>query len=188
LQELIQRIGQARPTIDNGMLRVGPRLDKASRVDALLTGAASRALSLADAVVQLCRQDHANEALPVLRQLAEIAVAVRNTKTEERAAEILESWESPCWESLWPREGFPARAREAGLGEERISRLETLCRDFTRANRAVIPWSHVYSENQHPGADSATVLGLTSAMLGHLLLGLEARWPEAFPGAEAFEP
>jgi len=184
LQELIQRIGRARPTIDNGMLRIGPRLDKTSRLDALLTGTASRALSLADAVVQLCRQDHANEALPVLRQLAELAVTARATRTEERAGELLSLWEAPRWELLWPAEGLGARAREAGLPEGEITRIETLCRDFTRANRAVIPWSHVYEENQHPGCDAQTVLSLAAAMLAHVLLGLHARWPESFPKTE----
>lgn len=188
MQELIRRIGRARPTIDNGMLRIGPRLDKSSRLDALLTGAASRALSLADAVVQLCRQDHANEALPVLRQLAEVAVAVRGTRSEEAAAGLLALWETPRWELLWPAEGFGPRAREAGLPEDESVRIETLCRDFTRANRAVIPWSHVFEENRHPGSDAATVLGLTASMLAQVLRGMHARWPDAFPETEDDAP
>lgn len=186
MQELIERIGQARPTIDNGMLRVGPRLDKGSRVEALLTGGASRALSLADAVVQLCRQDHANEALPVLRQLAEIAVLMRAVRDEEGAEAVLAFWDAPRWEGLWSGDGFAARAVEAGLPADAAERVESLCRDFTRANRAVIPWSHVYERNQQHGADAGTVLALTARMLGEVLRALDARWPDAFPGAEIF--
>jgi len=169
------------------MLRVGPRLDKTSKVEALLTGGASRALSLADAVVQLCRQDHANEALPVLRQLAEIAVLMSSCTTDATAGPVLASWEESRWESLWPQEGFTARAREAGIPEDLTVRIETLCRDFTRANRAVIPWSHVFESNTQHGADSTTVLGLTSRLLGCVMRALNARWPEPFPETEAFE-
>lgn len=188
MQELIQRIGGARPSVDSGMLRVGPRLDKASRVEALLTGGASRALSLADAVVQLCRQDHANEALPVLRQLAEVTVAMAGCTSDDSAAAVLEGWENSRWETLWPVEGFAARAQASGLSEDAASRIEALCRDFTRANRAVIPWSHVYESNQQHGANATTVLMLTSQLLGHMMRALETHWPEAFPGAEAFDP
>ncbi len=187
MQELIQRIGSVRPSIDSGMLRIGPRLDKGSKVEALLTGGASRALSLADAVVQLCRQDHANEALPVLRQLAEITVVLTICRSEETAGPILDSWENPSWESLWPAEGFSERARSAGFSEEIILGVGALCRDFTRANRAVIPWSHVFEANQKPGTDSSAVLGLTARLLGRVMRSLNAHWPEAFPGAEDFE-
>lgn len=180
LQELIQRIAGTRPSVDSGMLRVGPRLDKSSRVEALLAGGASRALSLADAVVQLCRQDHVNESLPLLRQLAEIAVVMNLARTEPAAEETLSLWENPRWEDLWPPSDFPARARAAGFSEETARRVQSLCRDFTRANRAVIPWSHVYESNQRPGTDSATALQLTTELLDCMMRALESRWPDAF--------
>ena len=169
LQELIQRIAGARPSVDSGMLRVGPRLDKSSSVEALLAGGASRALSLADAVVQLCRQDHVNESLPLLRQLAEVAVVMHSARTEPAAAEIISLWENPRWEELWPASDFPARARGAGFSENTAQAVQSLCRDFTRANRALIPWSHVYESNQRPGTDSATVLGLTTELLDGMM-------------------
>ncbi|MDE2293345.1 MAG: hypothetical protein KGL53_14785, partial [Elusimicrobia bacterium] len=78
-QELAQRVGRAKAVIDSGLCRVGPRLGRDDAQAAVLTGGASRALALSDAVVGLCGRDHPLEALPLVRQLAETAVELRWT-------------------------------------------------------------------------------------------------------------
>ncbi|MFH1723395.1 MAG: hypothetical protein ABII00_02115 [Elusimicrobiota bacterium] len=189
MQELIQKIGQAKAYIDNGMCRVGPRLRRGLRAESLMSGGAGRSLALADAVVQLCRQDHPNEALPVLRHLIEMAAVMRwvavSEDAERDAAVVLDATDDARWEDLWSSERLLERARRGGIPEEEVRRVLALCGDFTRGGRAAVPWAHLFPENLHAGADARTVLSLTVRMMGHVLKALDTRWPAAFPGAEA---
>lgn len=186
--ELVRRIAQAKAFIDNGLCRVGPGLDREGRIEALMTGGASRALALADAVVQLCRQSHPNEALPLLRQLGEIAAGLRWAAAadgEARARELLAEAGSARWQDLWDGERLRRRAREGGMPAADVEDVLGLAADFVRGNSAVAPWSHLFEQNRRPGVDTARALGLAARLMGHVLKALDARWPGSFPGAEA---
>jgi hypothetical protein len=188
IEALIRQIGQVKARMDNGMCRVGPRLDKGSRTDALLTGDASRCVGLADAVVQLCRQDHPNEALPLLRHLAdavtEMAWVLAAQDTEARAGEALGEGGRSCAGEAWPAETLLERARLAGLPPPELEELLGACREFPRSGRSALPWSHVYGENQRRGLDSSAVLRLTVRWMARALKTLDARWPASFPGGD----
>jgi len=103
VEDLIQRVGQAKAFIDNGLCRVGPKLNPGHKTAALLTGGASRSLALSDAIVRLCRHDHPTEALPVLRQLVEVAITLRWAAAgeggSERAKAVLEETAAAHWAS-----------------------------------------------------------------------------------------
>ena len=184
-EELEQRVGRAKAVIDNGLCRVGPRLDAHDDQAAALTGAASRALALADAVVRLCLEDHPAEALPLLRHLAETAVELRWIAADpSRAAAALAALRSPRWDGLWDDDRLASRAREAGMAEEDVASVRALALDFVAGNRTGAPWSHIFAANGHPTLEAGRVLALAARLMGHVLEGLDARWPGAFPGAE----
>jgi hypothetical protein len=188
-EEYIRRIMQAKAYIDNGLCRVGPSLKPTQKIEAVLAGGASRCLALGDSVVQLCRQDNPNEALPIVRQLAETVAsmgwATAGESPESRALEILEARTSVTWESLWSEESFKERAIAAGMTPEDISDISDKARDFLAANAKTAPWSHIFEENQSAGADSEFILKFTARMMGFCLKTLDGKWPESFPGAEA---
>jgi len=188
MEEFIRQVGQVKARMDNGMCREGPRLDKGSRTEALLTGSASRCVGLADAVVQLCRQDHPNEALPILRHLADAVTAMAwvlaSAEPEARAAEVLEELGRSCAGQSWPPETLRERARLAGLPASELEDILSAGREFPHAGRAALPWSHVYADNQHRGLDSAAVLRLTVRWMARALKAMDSRWPGSFSGGD----
>lgn len=185
IDELERRIGLAKAVIDNGFCRVGPRLDRADLQGAALTGGASRALGLADAVLGLCRRDHPAEAAILVRQLAETAAeAAWAAADPARAPEALAALAAPRWDALFDEARWRSRAAAAGFPAADVEAVSALAADFLAGNRAGAPWSHVYSQNARPAPDPARVLALTARLMGRLVAALEARWPGAFPGAE----
>jgi len=192
MEDLIRRIGLAKVIIDDGMCRVGPHLDAASAVDQQLVRGAGRAIQLADAVVALCRQGHANEALPVLRQLCEMAASLcwlaaalgaGGRASGARAEDLAQEWEDSKWSKLWPEERLLRRAREGGLTEDSHAVL-ALCRDFVLGGPLTLPWAHRFGWSRREGLRPRTVLGLAASIMAHALKALELRWPGGFPGAE----
>lgn len=185
LEELEQSVGRAKALIDNGLCRVGPRLESHDAQAAALTGSASRALALADAVVRLCLGDHPAEAAPLLRHLAETAVELRWVAGDPlRAAVVLGALEAPRWDGLWDDNRLAERAREAGVAEEDILAVGALAVDFAAGNRTGAPWSHIFAVNGRAAPEARRLLTLTARFMGHVLAGLDARWPGTFPGAE----
>ena len=185
MKELAQAVGRAKAVIDNGLCRVGPRLSPDDVQAAVLTGSASRALALSDAVVGLCGRDHPGEALALVRQLAETAVELRWVAADPaRAPEAAAALEAPAWAGAWPEPRFKERALAAGVPERDVSETLAFAADFLAGNRTGAPWSHVFAVNNRPAPEAARVLALTVRLIGHVVSGLETRWPGAFPGAE----
>jgi hypothetical protein len=188
IEEYTRRIMQAKAYIDNGLCRVGPGMKAERRPEAVLTGIASRCLALADSVVQLCRQDNPNEALPILRQLAQSAADMGWASAEDsdaRAQILLKERAEITWETLWPHERFRLRAQAAGMSAEDISDITSRAVDFLAANAKTAPWSHIFEENQKEGAAAEFVLRYAARMMGFCLKALDAKWPGSFPGSEA---
>lgn len=185
IDELERRIGMAKAVIDNGFCRVGPRLDRADLQGAALTGGASRALGLADAVVGLCRRDHPAEAAVLVRQLAVTAADLAWAAADAaRAPAALAELDAPSWGSLFDEARWLERAAAAGIPAGDVSAVAALATDFQAGNRAVAPWSHVYSQNSRPAPDPVSVMRLTARLMGRVLRALDGRWPGTFPGAE----
>jgi hypothetical protein len=186
MDELIRKIGLAKIVIDNGMCRVGPGLAPGSAVDAQMVMGAGRAIVLSDAVVALCRQGRTNEALPLLRQLAEDAIGMRwlaADADEEKAKALSKEREEAAWGTLWPEERFLLRAEACGLSREAAAVID-LCREFVLGGATTLPWAHVFAEAQRESMKPGSVLGPTALLMGHVLAALDGRWPGAFPGAD----
>lgn len=185
MQELIQRIGRVKAFIDNGMCRVGPGMEEDSAGDALLVRGAGRAIVLADAIVALCRQDHPEEALAVLRQLAETAVSLRwlALMPQERAPSLESEFQSVRWDNLWAHDRFLQRAREVGLEAEAREALSS-CIHFVKGGRVTLPWGHRFGPKVEAGLHVEEVLRRAGTWLMCVLKALDVRWPGSFPGAE----
>ena len=185
MKELLAAVGLAKVRVDAGFSRVGRRLSAADPADRVLMTLAARAVSCANALMVLCREGHANEALPLLRATAEFALAMRWVSADApgRAASAWTALESAQWGALWPeataREradsfGVPAWAAAAALGS---------AADFVRGNAQGLPWGHVFSDGQLPGRKAEEVLGAEAVWLALALEALDRRWPGEFPGA-----
>ena len=110
MKELLAAVGLAKVRVDAGFSRVGRRLSATDPADRVLMTLAARAVSCGNALMVLCREGHANEALPLLRATAECALTMRWVSADApgRAAAALAELESALWEGLWPQ----ARAQE----------------------------------------------------------------------------
>ena len=184
-KELIQMIGQAKAYIDNGLCRVGPKLDPQDAASAVLAGGASRALALADAVAALCRQNRPAEALPILRHLAETAVRMNWVANDtSRAEEALKDLEAERWELLWPTDRLLKRAEEAGMKAEDLKNVVQTAASYARNGLQSAPWTHAFERNK-PASGGERALELAVRLMGHVLAALDRRWPESFPGKEA---
>ena len=185
MKELLACVGMAKVRVDAGFSRVGRRLSAADHADRVLMTLAARAVSSGNALMVLCREGHANEALPLLRAAAECALVMRWVSADAagRAAAAWTELEGARWETLWPEAraleraqsfGVPAWAADAALGS---------AQDFARGNAAGLPWGHVFGGSQRPGRKPEEVLAAAAVWLSLVLEALDRRWPGEFPGA-----
>jgi len=110
--------------------------------------------------------------------------SVSQEDPEAAAGSLLAEEGDTDWEKMWGVGRFRERAHQAGISDEDADRISSLGGDFLRAGRAVVPWSHVFEENQHAGAETEEVLKLTLKFVTHALRALERRWPDDFSGAD----
>jgi len=189
MDELILAVGQAKAFVDNGLCRIGKDLRPDSAAGQLLSGGASRSVVLGDSIAQLCRQDHASEALPLLRELAEVAVTMRwaagAADPDSAAAEVLKDIETAGWDGRWDAARFRERAEAAGAAGDEAELVLGSCPVFVLAGRSVTPWSHVYEGNRRPGMEAERVMRSAVHWMGHVLKAMETRWPGSFPGAQS---
>ena len=186
MNESIKAVGLAKTRVDAGFSRVGRRLKAEDPADRALMTLAARAVSAGNALTLLCRDGHANEALPLLRAIAEFASTMRWSSaadTGARARSALAELDAPRWEGLWPdartkerAEAFavPVWAAQAALGS---------APDFARGNAQGLPWGHVFAEGLLSGRKAPEILAAAAVWLALALEALDRRWPGDFPGA-----
>lgn len=185
MKQHVKLVGQAKAVIDRGFSRVGRTLDPKDPAQKVLMGLAGRAISLANAVAHLCLNNHANEALPLLRTLLGISLVMRAVaeKGSEAALEHLREQAHPSWDSLFGTGSLKKWVRGGDFPDTLLKALSSSAEDYFRANAAGLPWSHVFAENCHAGRTSEDVLKMTAEVMGHVVSALNRRW-DKFPGAE----
>lgn len=186
-QELIARIGLAKARIDNGFSQVGRALDAGDPAGQALLRLSARAIAMANALALLCRNNHATEALPLLRSLVEIGARMRWVAQEDgavRAAELAEESRNPDWESWWSSPRLKARMEALGFPRWLSERALFSCYDFVHGNAQGLPWSHKLAQESGAGGAPEDVLRAASAALAQALRALERHWPGRFQGAE----
>lgn len=187
MKDLIALTGIAKTRVDAGFSRVGRKLTAGVAADRALMILAARAIAQGNAVTALSERGLANEALPILRGLAEITLMMRwisEKDSDKRADAALSELQDPDWETHWPS----ARLRERGEAYEvPAAAMETVlgsAADFARGSAQGLPWGHVFAEATRPGRRAEEVLPAAAVFLGHALKALDGRWPGEFPGAE----
>lgn len=186
MNELIKTVGLAKTRVDAGFSRVGRRLNNADPVDRALMTLAARAVSTGNALMVLCRDGHANEALPLLRAVAEFALTMRwivMADAPARARAALAELEAPRWEGLWPEKRAQERAESFGVPAWAVAPALSSAPEFSRGNAQGLPWGHVFSDGLLPGRKPEEVLAASAVWLGLALEALDRRWPGDFPGA-----
>jgi hypothetical protein len=185
MTELVKLVGQVKTRMDTGFSRVGKTLDAKDQSQAALMMLASRCASIGNAVMVLVQHQHANEALPLVRSLFELAfrmraIAAGDVKGEALFLEVRGSDWNAFWDSV-RLDGWMARHGVSDQARDAVSRF---CADHAQANALGLPWGHVFEQNQVKGQSSEGVLKLAAVALGQALKALEMRWPGAFEGAE----
>lgn len=186
MNELLKTVGLAKVRADAGFSRVGRRLNAADPADRALMTLAARAVSAGNALTQLCREGHANEALPLLRAAAEFALTMRwivVADAPSRARAALAELDAPKWEGLWPEARARERADGFGVPAWAAAAAFGSAPDFARGNAQGLPWGHVFSDGLLPGRKPEEVLAAAALWLALALEALDRRWPGDFPGA-----
>lgn len=195
MDDLIRLVARAKAAMDNGFSRIGPNLKSDHAADGALMGGAGRVVALSDALVLLCKQDHAAEAALFLRPLTAIALAMRAVAAAGEAgggsALDEELWDLD-WKRVWSDPEWKKYLASAGIAEQELSTLHAALtrHDYFNlyAGTFSIPWGHVYQKRQRPPASAQETLQLTVRCMAHALRALEARWPGAFLGSEDSGP
>jgi hypothetical protein len=185
MKELLACVGLAKVRVDAGFSRIGRRLSATDPADRVLMTLAARAVALSNALMVLCREGHANEALPLLRAVAECALSMRWVSADEvgRAAEAWMELETARWETLWPEARAQERAQSFGVQDWATFAAFGSAQDFMRGNAAGLPWGHIFSDAQLLGRKPEEVLAAAAAWLSLVLEALDRKWPGEFPGA-----
>lgn len=186
MNELLKTVGLAKVRADAGFSRVGRRLNGADPADRALMTLAARAVSGGNALMLLCREGHPNEALPLLRALAEAALTMRwivVADAASRARAALAELDAPKWEALWPEARARERAESFGVPKWAADAAFASAPDFARGNAQGLPWGHVFSDGLLPGRKAEEVLSAAALWLALALEALDRRWPGDFPGA-----
>jgi hypothetical protein len=187
MKDLIALTGLAKTRMDAGFSRVGRRLDAADPADRALMIMAARAIAQANAVMALCERGLANEALPILRGIAEICLMMRWVTEKEstaRAVLALSELQDPDWETHWPSARLRERGEAYAVPAAAIEAVLGSVSDFARGSAQGLPWGHVFADATRPGRRAEEVLPAAAVFLGHALKALDGRWHGEFPGAE----
>ena len=91
MKDMIALTGLAKTRVDAGFSRVGRRLSPNDPADRALMIMAARAIAQANAVMALSERGLANEALPILRGLAEICLMMRWVSEKDSTARAVDA-------------------------------------------------------------------------------------------------
>lgn len=186
LSALLKTVGLAKTRVDAGFSKVGRRLNAADPADRALMTLAARAVSAGNAVMTLCKAGHANESLPLLRSVAELALTMRwlaVADTASRARAALAEADAPRWGALWNDARAAERADSFGVPGWAVKTALESAPDFARGNAQGLPWGHVFSDGLLPGRKPEDVLAAAAVWLALAVEALDRRWPGDFPGA-----
>ncbi len=187
MKDMIALTGLAKTRVDAGFSRIGRRLTASDPADRVLMIMAARAIAQANAITALSVQGLANEALPILRGIAEICLMMRWVAEKDsgrRAIATLSELQDPDWETHWPSARLRERAEAYSVPGEALEAVLGSVADFARGSAQGLPWGHVFAEATRLGRRAEEVLPATAVFLGHALKALDGRWPGEFPGAE----
>ncbi|MEK7234531.1 MAG: DUF5677 domain-containing protein [Elusimicrobiota bacterium] len=187
MKDMIALTGLAKTRVDAGFSRVGRRLSASDPVDRALMIMAARVIAQANAIMVLSERGLANEALPILRGLAEVCLTMRwiaEKDLGERAVAALLEFQDTDWETHWPSARLRERAEAYSVPGEALEVVLGSAVDFACGSALGLPWGHVFAEATRSGRRAGEVLPATAVFLGHALKALDGRWPGEFPGAE----
>ena len=189
MKAYLELVGLAKSKIDNGFSQVGKKLAADDPVHRALMLLAGRCVSIANGLMILALNNHANESLPMLRSLLQLAVEMRwiaEKDSAPRALAFLSRAKDSEWTAFWDEKQLVERMRALGFQKALEERALLSCYDHVHANAQGLPWGHVFSENAHKGLTGEDSLRSASAIMGHVVKALDQRWPGAFPDAEHF--
>lgn len=189
MKQYTELLGLAKARIDNGFSQVGKgkKLAEADAAHRALMLLASRAVAVSNALMLLAMNNHANEALPLLRSLLQLAVEARWIAEKDhtaRAKEFFTHQADADWERFWSRERLLKRMTHLGFQKTLEERALLSCYDHVHANAQGLPWGHVFSENAQKGVTGEEALRSAAAIMGHVVKALDLHWPGNFEGAE----
>jgi hypothetical protein len=187
MKDMIALTGLAKIRVDAGFSRVGRKLSASDPTDQALMILAARAIAQANAVMALSERGLANEALPILRGLAEMCLTMRWVAEKDstaRAVAALGELQDPDWETHWPSARLRERAESYAVAGAAVEAVLGSVVDFARGSAQGLPWGHVFASATRPGRSAEDVLSAASIFLGHALKALDSRWSGEFPGAE----
>jgi hypothetical protein len=180
MKELVRPLERAKAHIDFGFSKVGRHLDPNDPVERALARLAGRSLAISNAIAQLSLHNAANEALPLVRALYEVAGAmtwITEKDGKARAEKFLKECECTGWDGLF--KDAPLQER---LGAD-FSELLEASKDFRSGNATSVPWSHVFEQSRGAGSSPEKTLALAARAMGHVLKALDLKWGQ-FPGAD----
>jgi hypothetical protein len=186
MKELILHVGKAKVSVDAGFSKVGRKLTAPKPADRAAMVLAARAISAANALCALCERGHANETLPLLRAVAEWSLSLRwlsEQDADKRADAVLDELNAD-WQALWPVDRLRERAGAFRVPALTLATAAESAPYFSRGNAQGLPWGHAAADSTLPAKSAEEILKACAVFLGHLLAGLEKRWPGEFPGAE----
>lgn len=185
----VELLGLAKARIDNGFSQVGKGLRSEDPAHRALMLLASRAVAVSNALMLLSMNNHANEGLPLLRSLLQLAVEARwisEKDSRARAEDFFARHKDAEWDRIWSGADLRRRMRELGFQRDLEERALMSCYDHVHANAQGLPWGHVFQENAGKGVSGEEALRAAGAIMGHVVKALDLHWPEKFPGAEQF--
>ena len=170
--------------MDHGFSRIGPNLKADQSGDEVFVGGAGRLIGLSDAIIHLCKYDHAAEAVILLRPLVAISLAMRALAAGHADASLqAEMWDID-WKKIWSDPKWTKRLESAGLSAKELASAQSDLNPHGYSNLYAgsfsVPWAHVYSKHQHAAAAPEAVLSATVRAMTQALKALELRWPGNF--------
>lgn len=186
MKNFIAAVGAAKSAVDNGFSRAGKRLKTSDSVSRALMLCAARGVAVSNAVVVLADRSQPNEALPLLRSLAELSAAagwIVEKESAPRAAAFLKEAETGSWREFFDDARLAARLKAAGAPALVGERALMSCRDHILANAQGLPWGHVFAGGAPAGLTPEELVEAAAACMGLLVKALQRRWPEDFEDA-----
>ena len=167
MKKYTELLGYAKAHIDHGFSQVGKKLAPADPAQRALMLLASRSVAVGNALMLLALNHHANEGLPLLRSLLQLAVEMRWIAAGDgavRAREFFEGHKDVDWERFWSTSRLRERMHQLGFQKSLEERTLLSCYDHLHANAQGLPWGHVFEDNAQKGASGDDVLRTAAAV------------------------
>jgi len=169
--------------------KMGGQIQNPTLVDRYLCAATYKATRLTNAILLLCENQKAEDALIILRSLVEHTINMRwimTSNTKERIKDYVNA-ETKSFGAKWTKASLSDRMTKVGFEDrDYFDFCVKLTYSYAHVNSSSLRWGEVYDDPRlnKDGWPPDALYQVVIQMLGHIMLALNTQYPNYFKNYE----